>query len=68
METIETNDFPDRRGTASVQHMPETLIPPAEIAGLEAAERRPPAPHDVPTALLVGCTCPDWCERDHDRD
>jgi hypothetical protein len=22
----------------------------------------------VPTALLAECTCPGWCERDHDRD
>lgn len=20
------------------------------------------------TAELADCTCPDWCERDHDRD
>jgi hypothetical protein len=20
------------------------------------------------TAELAECTCPDWCERDHDRD
>jgi hypothetical protein len=23
---------------------------------------------DVPTALLAECSCPGWCERDHDRD
>jgi hypothetical protein len=22
----------------------------------------------VPTAQLVECTCPDFCERDHDTD
>jgi hypothetical protein len=27
-----------------------------------------PLPDDVPTALSAECTCPDWCERDHDRD
>lgn len=26
--------------------------------------------HDelLTTAELAECTCPDWCERDHDRD
>jgi hypothetical protein len=22
----------------------------------------------LPTAVLAECTCPEWCERDHDRD
>lgn len=31
------------------------------------APARPPQSH-IPTAELVECTCPDACERDHDRD
>jgi hypothetical protein len=23
---------------------------------------------DLSTAELAECTCPEWCERDHDRD
>ena len=31
--------------------------------------RRPDASIVVlSTAELAECTCPDWCERDHDRD
>jgi hypothetical protein len=22
----------------------------------------------LPTAEVAACTCPEWCERDHDRD
>jgi len=28
----------------------------------------PPPPVMLSTAELVECTCPDPCERDHDRD
>lgn len=31
--------------------------------------RRPDPPTVVlSSAELAECTCPDWCERDHDRD
>ncbi|HTS74238.1 MAG TPA: hypothetical protein VMG74_11055 [Gaiellaceae bacterium] len=26
------------------------------------------APEDPPTAELAECTCPDFCERDHDNE
>lgn len=26
------------------------------------------APLPLASAEMAECTCPDWCERDHDRD
>jgi len=38
----------------------------------ESASQRvpgpPPAPSAIPTADLAECTCPDFCERDHDNE
>ncbi len=35
----------------------------------EASETRPPTLHRVETtAETAECTCPDFCERDHDID
>ena len=31
-------------------------------------ERRETSIIVLTTAELAECTCPDWCERDHDRD
>jgi len=34
-----------------------------------AAALRPAAPLSyLSTAEVADCTCPEWCERDHDRD
>jgi hypothetical protein len=30
--------------------------------------RQPPALSYLSTAEVAECTCPEWCERDHDRD
>jgi len=27
-----------------------------------------PGPEDPPTSELAECTCPDFCERDHDNE
>ncbi|MGH3033171.1 MAG: hypothetical protein ACRDON_01260 [Gaiellaceae bacterium] len=35
--------------------------------GKEPAAAHPPVTV-LSTAELAECTCPDWCERDHDRD
>jgi hypothetical protein len=39
--------------------MPETTEAP-----VEEAEQAPP----MPMWELAECTCPDWCERDHEQD
>ena len=44
-----------------------------QTAAREEREAREPARADasviVPSsAELADCTCPEWCERDHDRD
>ncbi len=33
-----------------------------------AAPRKEPAAVVRSSAELAECTCPEWCERDHDRD
>ena len=35
---------------------------------IEDVERPDAAMVVLSTAELAECTCPDWCERDHDRD
>ncbi len=35
---------------------------------LSEPEHAAPAPLTLSTAETAECTCPDWCERDHDRD
>ncbi len=39
-------------------------------ADLRLVPQEPDAGHRraIPTALLVECTCPDFCERDHDNE
>jgi hypothetical protein len=37
----------------------------------EEAPAPPPAPRRLSylsTSEIAECTCPEWCERDHDRD
>ena len=37
----------------------------------EREEAPPPAPRRLSylsTSEIAECTCPEWCERDHDRD
>jgi hypothetical protein len=34
----------------------------------EEVEREEASIIVLSTAELADCTCPDWCERDHDRD
>ncbi len=41
--------------------------PPRPLRPVGIAAPLPPLTH-VATAELVECTCPDGCERDHDRD
>lgn len=48
--------------------MSQTLVAPQKIAAPAARDPLRTLADDVPTALLAQCTCPDWCERDHDRD
>jgi hypothetical protein len=40
---------------------------PRPVVARPIARKLPPLTH-VATAELVECTCPDACERDHDRD
>jgi hypothetical protein len=38
---------------------------------LEEREEAQPAPHRpsyLSSSEVADCTCPEWCERDHDRD
>ena len=40
-----------------------------EVTRAEPAEAAPAAsPETACTAELAECTCPDFCERDHDND
>jgi hypothetical protein len=45
--------------------MTAPLTLPAEEAPLETSAEDEDL---ATTAELAECTCPEWCERDHDRD
>jgi hypothetical protein len=45
--------------------MTTPLTLPAEEAPLETSAEDEDL---ATTAELAECTCPEWCERDHDRD
>ncbi|MGH2451692.1 MAG: hypothetical protein ACRDGE_10575 [Candidatus Limnocylindria bacterium] len=45
-----------------------TIDRPTKPLTGEAVERREAPVLVLSTAELADCTCPDWCERDHDRD
>ena len=40
----------------------------AELTASLVVERPPQPENAVPTADLAECTCPDFCERDHDNE
>jgi hypothetical protein len=67
MLTIEPNDFTDTRRADSVAHMMEAALL-LERSRTEDPDIAARPVDDVPTALLAECSCPGWCERDHDRD
>jgi hypothetical protein len=48
--------------------MSHVTLPPQMVLLPDHADLAAPQPDALPTALLAECTCPDWCERDHDRD
>jgi hypothetical protein len=47
--------------------MTQLLVQAAAAPRLEEP-KSPYTRDDTPTALTAECTCPGWCERDHDRD
>jgi hypothetical protein len=68
MEIIETNDwvntYPNLTMRSAMQTAALDII--REDSAREAA--REASVIVLSTAELAECTCPDWCERDHDRD
>ena len=66
MKAIYTKQFYGYATRATVlRRRPGAGVPKSPLPRLEI---RNALTDDVPTALLAQCTCPDWCERDHDRD
>jgi hypothetical protein len=46
-----------------------TVATPPKPTRRETPEPRiRPRPREITTAEKAECTCPDFCERDHDRD
>jgi hypothetical protein len=43
------------------------MIETAEAA-IEETEQAPPMREIAPQWETAECTCPDWCERDHEQD
>jgi hypothetical protein len=66
MATIDTNDFSNSPGPDSLAYVPDLLLQLDELSTLAEAGRS--SVDDVPTALSSECSCPEFCERDHDRD
>jgi hypothetical protein len=68
MEIIETNDWVNTYPNLTMRSAMQTaaLDSIREDSAREAA--REASVIVLSTAELAECTCPDWCERDHDRD
>jgi hypothetical protein len=45
-----------------------TELEPGRAFGGRPRSEAGPAEGAVPTAELADCTCPDFCERDHDNE
>ena len=43
-------------------------MPASAIEILSEPQDVAPDPLPLSSAETAECTCPDWCERDHDRD
>jgi hypothetical protein len=68
MEIIETNDWVNIYSNltmGSAMHTAALDIVREDSARETAGEASVIV---LSTAELAECTCPDWCERDHDRD
>lgn len=68
METIHVNDFPDDATRGKLSAMQQ-----ATVLHLRPAPPPPSAPLSRPveplsTSEVAECTCPGWCERDHEQD
>jgi hypothetical protein len=44
------------------------MIETVERAKVRFDEEEPLEPEDPPRAELAECTCPEFCERDHDNE
>jgi hypothetical protein len=68
MEIIETNDWVNTYPNLTMRSAMQTaaLVIIREDSAREVA--REASVIVLSTAELAECTCPDWCERDHDRD
>jgi hypothetical protein len=75
METIQRNDcvyssaeFYDAVNGYTGDMRTATIDIATESLREEAGERLETSIVVLSTAELAECTCPEWCERDHDRD
>ena len=60
---IGRNDFTDRGGLPTLGSMNALAIVEPEEPHVALA-----GPVVLSAAELAECTCPDWCERDHDNE
>jgi hypothetical protein len=56
---------PAKEATMQAIPIPQTLV---ECDIDDAPVARAAAALVLSTAEVASCTCPEWCERDHDRD
>ena len=75
MESIQRNDcvyigsaFYDRANGYQCGMRTATIDIATDPAPGEAIDSEEAPILVLSTAELAECTCPDWCERDHDRD
>lgn len=64
MDQIEANDCTNVAVQGSFGGVTQALEIPIDLARVPT----PRPAETLSTAELADCTCPDWCERDHDRD
>ena len=70
MTVIETNHYINTSLAGTLNSMEAAVTFDLDERETER-EEAPPAPRRLSylsTSEVAECTCPEWCERDHDRD
>jgi hypothetical protein len=68
MAMIETNHCVNTGDRGTLQFMEAAVTFDFDAVEREDAHELPRLPSYLSSSEVADCTCPEWCERDHDRD
>jgi hypothetical protein len=65
---IETNHCINTEDAGTLRCMEAAVSFELDLEEREEAQPPPHRPSYLSSSEVADCTCPEWCERDHDRD